>query len=81
MNKPNITLKSGRVVTHLPMPNGATDANMADGGTMSHDEWEEYCAIVVKRSATRIRRVERESAMRSLGLMKVKGALGGTYWE
>jgi uncharacterized Zn finger protein (UPF0148 family) len=24
---------------------------------------------------------ERESVMRSLGLTKVRGALGGTYWE
>lgn len=29
----------------------------------------------------KIRRNEREQAMRDLGLTKVKGALGGTYWE
>ena len=26
-------------------------------------------------------RKERDAAMRSLGLVKVRGALGGTYWE
>lgn len=29
---------------------------------------------------TALRR-EREQALRDLGLVKVKGALGGTYWE
>jgi uncharacterized Zn finger protein (UPF0148 family) len=29
----------------------------------------------------RERRREREAVLRSLGLVKVKGALGGTYWE
>ncbi len=28
-----------------------------------------------------LRRAERDDAMRSLGLKKVRGALGGTYWE
>lgn len=28
-----------------------------------------------------IARNDRNEAMRSLGLVKVKGALGGTYWE
>jgi len=35
-----------------------------------------------KRSAkARLRRKEREQALRDLGLVKVRGALGGTYWE
>ena len=29
----------------------------------------------------RQRRKARESVLRSLGLVKVRGALGGTYWE
>jgi hypothetical protein len=29
----------------------------------------------------RINRRARESALRSCGLVKVRGALGGTYWE
>lgn len=28
-----------------------------------------------------IRRQSRDDAMRSLGLIKVRGALGGAYWE
>lgn len=36
----------------------------------------------VKDAANRkSQRKMRDSAMRSLGLVKVKGALGGTYWE
>lgn len=34
-----------------------------------------------KRKDARVRRKERDNAMRSLGLTKVKGAFGGTYWE
>ena len=30
---------------------------------------------------TKLRKRERESIVRSLGLTKVRGALGGTYWE
>ena len=30
---------------------------------------------------TKQNRKEREQVMRGLGLIKVKGALGGTYWE
>ena len=32
----------------------------------------------IRRNA---RRRERDAALRSLGLVKVRGALGGTYWE
>lgn len=28
-----------------------------------------------------MRRKEREAALRACGLVKVRGALGGTYWE
>lgn len=34
-----------------------------------------------KRAARTARRKERDAIMRSFGLVKVKGALGGTYWE
>ena len=34
-----------------------------------------------RRIAARARRLERDEAMRSLELMKVRGAMGGTYWE
>lgn len=35
------------------------------------------------KKAARARRARRsrDAAMRSLGLVKVRGALGGTYWE
>ena len=35
----------------------------------------------IRRSRARIGRRGREEALRSCGLVKVRGALGGTYWE
>lgn len=32
-------------------------------------------------SVAKRQRLDREEAMRSCGLVKVKGAMGGTYWE
>ena len=37
--------------------------------------------IQIKQSEANLRRHEREQAMRDLGLTKVRGSLGGTYWE
>jgi uncharacterized membrane protein YvbJ len=34
-----------------------------------------------KRVDAARKRRERDAVMRSLGLVKVRGALGGTYWE
>ena len=34
-----------------------------------------------KKRRGRLSKKARESVLRSLGLVKVKGALGGTYWE
>jgi len=34
-----------------------------------------------KRAKARANRRARESVMRSLGLTKVRGAMGGVYWE
>jgi uncharacterized Zn finger protein (UPF0148 family) len=34
-----------------------------------------------KSKKAKLRRQEREQMMRDCGLVKVKGALGGTYWE
>lgn len=39
------------------------------------------CAKSSKKATAKARRKEREDIMRSMGLVKVKGALGGTYWE
>ena len=34
-----------------------------------------------KRRRTSVSRRERAAVLRSLGLVKVRGAMGGTYWE
>lgn len=45
--KEDVTLSTGRRVTHRPMTNGAHEAVMVDGpDTMSEAEWDDYCAIV-----------------------------------
>lgn len=36
---------------------------------------------LVNRKKRNLARKERDEVMRSCGLTKVKGALGGTYWE
>ena len=41
---------------------------------------QELIAFAKKCRTNRMRR-ERDQAMRDCGLVKVKGALGGTYWE
>lgn len=35
----------------------------------------------LSRTAAAKRRRERDAVMESLGLVKVRGAMGGTYWE
>ena len=39
------------------------------------------CKAFKKRQRANANRKARDAAMRSLGLVKVRGALGGTYWE
>jgi len=34
-----------------------------------------------KKARAKLLRQERDAAMRSIGMTKLKGALGGTYWE
>jgi hypothetical protein len=55
------------------------------GEEISTRDGENRCDDCDKKSRTSAKRKasrrERESIMRSLGLVKVKGALGGTYWE
>ena len=34
-----------------------------------------------RNKRARVARREKDSALRSLGLVKVRGALGGVYWE
>lgn len=38
-------------------------------------------AKLIKSRAAAQRRREKEAVLKSMGLVKVKGALGGTYWE
>lgn len=40
-----------------------------------------YAATTRKLHNVAIRRAEREQALRDAGLVKVRGALGGVYWE
>jgi hypothetical protein len=35
----------------------------------------------LKNRRAKMRRREREAILRSCGLVKVRGAMGGTYWE
>lgn len=41
----------------------------------------EDCKRYVRNAKARSARKARESAYKSCGLIKVRGALGGTYWE
>lgn len=52
-------------------------------GTLDGDNSCNDCKLDAwaSRQARRIANKQRDAAMRSLGLVKVKGALGGTYWE
>jgi hypothetical protein len=63
-------------------------------GQQPLDEWEDFpgqqvgqylCPACQKARARRARarenRKARESALRDHGMVKVRGALGGTYWE
>jgi len=55
------------------------------GDEISGGDGENRCGECEEKSrkskAATQRRKERDSIMSSLGLTKVKGALGGTYWE
>ncbi len=44
-------------------------------------EAEAFRARRVKMDARNATRRERDGVLRSLGLVKVRGGLGGTYWE
>lgn len=46
----DVALASGRVIVHRLQPNGSQLAYMADGGTMSDDEWTEYCGKISTRA-------------------------------
>jgi len=43
--KTNITLSTGRVISHRPYGNGATEAFVLSGGNMTDKEWIEYVQL------------------------------------
>ena len=55
---------------------GCLDFNDLGSARENHD-----AATVAKAAKARAKRKAREDALRSCGLVKVRGALGGTYWE
>jgi hypothetical protein len=40
-----------------------------------------HAKAVAARKRAKARRRERDQVLRDLGLVKVRGAMGGTYWE
>ncbi len=50
------------------------------GKLLEKDNPAEY-ARLRKLALSNLYRAQKDDAMRSLGLVKVKGAQGGTYWE
>lgn len=63
--------EEGRVLPAQYCPIGKTRKEISDVETKE----------IEKRQAASARRKANNQAMRSLGLVKVKGNLGGTYWE
>lgn len=61
---------------HVKMPNGTTLDVCCDCWNASV-----YARRAERREARNKARRERNQAMRDLGLKRVRGALGGTYWE
>ena len=59
----------------------ATEIATKDGDNLCRDCDERQAYGKKRRNGANSQRRLREQAMRDLGLVKVKGALGGTYWE
>lgn len=51
-----------------------------DNECQSCEDWADEANRAKRRKANQRRR-ERDQVMQDLGLVKVRGALGGTYWE
>lgn len=91
MDKQDVIFSNGVRVIHTPMASGATWVEKEDGTIMTDDEWEAYCLLMrsqraeAKKQAAKDRknlaRRLKDQAYRDLGMHKVKGALGGTYYE
>lgn len=52
MAKEDVSLSTGRVVTHRPTTNGASEAIILgdESAPMTDAEWDEYCEVVKARS-------------------------------
>lgn len=66
----------------IPPSQGGNPADWHSALAMHKEQG--FCQLCADRSKTRranMARKERDQAMRDCGLVKVKGNLGGTYWE
>ncbi len=59
---PNITLSTGRVITHAHMENGAQSANVLgnESAEMTETEWMEYCELLKKVQGNREKVTEKK---------------------
>ena len=48
-------LANGRIITESVTANGATLADMADGGDMSEQEWLEYVQLIRAKNSAQLR--------------------------
>ena len=60
---------------------GADERLHADDLDMSHEELRQVVIKARRQDRKNKARRERDQAMRDIGMVKVRGALGGVYWE
>ena len=53
----------------------------ATGEKIFENEKPSEYTVLRKKALTNLRQGQKESIMRDMGLKKVRGALGGVYWE
>lgn len=54
LRRPDITLSSGKVLTHTKMDSGAWYMAPAVGpDEISEDEWQEYCSLIIRKVVTK----------------------------
>jgi len=51
------------------------------GDVCDADDVRRYVANVKRNARSKLNRVARDETYKSCGLVKVRGAMGGTYWE
>lgn len=69
--------RTGRDFVRLP--DGSIHAT--DGSAIDCDTLVRMVKVFDRRARAAAGRRERDAALRGLGLVKVRGALGGIYWE